>query len=274
MVAMGIRLATWNVNSLRQRLDHLVRFAAEAAPDVICLQEIKVTDELFPREAVHAMGYPHLLVHGQKGYNGVAIASRLPFKAEGTKVWCGRDDRRHAFVRLEGLAGGLAGGLEVHNFYVPSGGPVPDPEANDKFAHKLAFLDEMADWARATKLARCRAVLLGDLNVAPLETDVWNHKRLLRSVGHTPGESERIARLLAAGGLIDVGRHFVPASEPLYTWWGYRYPQAFAKDYGWRLDHVLATPKLEASLAGFRVVRETRAWERPSDHVPVVLDLE
>ncbi len=263
---MGIRLATWNVNSLRQRLDHLARFAAEAAPDLICLQETKVTDALFPYEAVRAMGYPHLLVHGQKGYNGVAIASRLPFEAEGTKVWCGRDDRRHAFVRL-------AGGLEVHNFYVPSGGPDPDPETNDKFAHKLAFLSEMADWARASKLAGRQAVLLGDLNVAPLESDVWNHKRLLRSVGHTPVESERIAALRAAGGLIDVGRHFVPASEPLYTWWGYRYRQAFAKDYGWRLDHVLVTPKLEASLAGFRVVRETRAWDRPSDHVPLVLDL-
>jgi exodeoxyribonuclease-3 len=264
---MAIRLATWNVNSLRQRLDHLARFAAEAAPDLICLQETKVTDAEFPRAALRAMGYPHLLVHGQKGYNGVAIASRLPFAAKGTKVWCGRDDRRHAFVRL-------AGGLEVHNFYVPSGGPVPDPETNEKFAHKLAFLAEMADWARASKLARRKAVLLGDLNVAPLETDVWNHKRLLRSVGHTPVESERIARLRAAGKLIDVGRHFVPASEPLYTWWGYRYRQAFAKDYGWRLDHVLVTPKLEAALAGFRVVRETRAWDRPSDHVPVVLDLE
>ncbi len=109
--------------------------------------------------------------------------------------------------------------------------------------------------------------------MAPLAADVWNHKRLLRSVGHTPVESAHIARLIEAGALIDVGRHFVPAPEPLYTWWGYRYPQAFGKDYGWRLDHVLATAPLEASLAGFRVVRDTRAWERPSDHVPVVLDI-
>ncbi len=266
MGAMALRLATWNVNSLRQRLDHLARFAAEAAPDVICLQETKVADAAFPRAAVRALGYPHLLIHGQKGYNGVAILSRLAFKAQGARVWCGRDDRRHGFVRL-------AGGLEVHNFYVPSGGPVPDPQSNDKFAHKLAFLAEMADWARASKLAWRKAVLLGDLNVAPFETDVWNHKRLLRSVGHTPVESERIARLREAGALIDAGRHFVPEPEPLYTWWGYRYPQAFTKDYGWRLDHVLVTPKLKASLANFRVVRETRAWDKPSDHVPVVLDL-
>ncbi len=241
MGAMALRLATWNVNSLRQRLDHLARFAAEAAPDVICLQETKVADAAFPRAAVRALGYPHLLIHGQKGYNGVAILSRLAFKAQGTRVWCGRDDRRHAYVCL-------AGGLEIHNFYVPSGGPVPDPQSNDKFAHKLEFLAEMADWARASKLARRKAVLLGDLNVAPFETDVWNHKRLLRSVGHTPVESERIARLREAGALIDAGRHFVPEPEPLYTWWGYRYPQAFAKDYGWRLDHVLVTPKLILTL--------------------------
>ena len=271
---MTIRLATWNVNSLRQRLDHMARFAAEFRPDVICLQETKVVDALFPRQEVRDMGYPHLLVHGQKGYNGVAILSRAPFEAEETKSWCGRDDRRHACVRLAGgPPGGVDGGLEVHNFYVPSGGPLPDPETNDKFAHKLQFLREMADWARASKLGRRKAVLLGDLNVAPLETDVWNHKRLLRSVGHTPVETGHIARLREAGQLIDAARHFVPESEPLYTWWGYRHAPALAKDYGWRLDHVLVTPPVAASLAAFRVVRETRAWARPSDHVPVVLDL-
>ncbi len=266
---MTIRRATWNVNSLRQRLDHLARFAAELAPDVICLQETKVTDQEFPRQAVREIGYPHLLIHGQKGYNGVAILSRLAFQSQDTKVWCGKDDRRHATVTFEYGSGVL----ELHNFYVPSGGPTPDPETNDKFAHKLRFLREMAEWATRTRLGARAAVLVGDLNVAPLEADVWNHTRLLRSVGHTPVESARIAALIEAGGLIDVGRHFVPPSEPLYTWWGYRYPQAFAKDYGWRLDHVLATAPLEASLAGFRVVRDTRAWERPSDHVPVVLDI-
>ncbi|HSR72770.1 MAG TPA: exodeoxyribonuclease III [Kiloniellales bacterium] len=262
---MRLRLATWNVNSLRQRLDHLARFAEQMAPDVICLQETKVADSEFPLEAVRGMGYPHVLHHGQKSYNGVAILSRLPFKARGTRGWCDRDDCRHAFVRL-------AGGIELHNFYVPSGGPDPDPERNDKFAHKLAFLKEMAAWAGDGGLRR-KTVILGDLNVAPLETDVWNHKRLVRSVGHTPVESEHIAALLEAGKLIDVGRHFVPPSKPLYTWWGYRFPQSFEKDYGWRLDHVLVTPGLRRALEGFRVVQETRAWQRPSDHVPVVLDL-
>lgn len=263
---MALKIATWNVNSLRQRLDHLARLTSEVGPDVVCLQETKVADESFPEEAVRAMGYEHLLIHGQKAYNGVAILSRQPFEAEDTRGWCGKDDRRHAFVRL-------AGGLELHNFYVPSGGATPDPEQNDKFAHKLAFLTEMAAWATESKLSERRAVIVGDLNVAPLEADVWNHKRLLRSVGHTPVESAHMARLLDAGGLIDAVRHFVPASEPVFTWWGYRFPQAVEKNYGWRLDHVLVTPPLTGALSGLRVIKETRTWEKPSDHVPVVLEL-
>ncbi|MFQ6018018.1 MAG: exodeoxyribonuclease III [Kiloniellaceae bacterium] len=263
---MALRLATWNVNSLRRRLGQLARFAADAAPDVICLQEIKTPDEDFPHLEVDAMGYPHVLTRGQKGYHGVAILSRRPFEAEGARNWCGRDDRRHAFARL-------AGDLELHNFYVPAGGDVPDPQQSDKFAQKLRFLREMAEWATKTELSRRRAVLLGDLNVAPLEADVWNHKRLLRSVGHSPVESEHIARLLDAADLIDAARHFVPEPEPLYTWWGYRYPQAFAKNYGWRLDHVLVTPPLRPELAALRVAKETRGWAQPSDHVPVILDL-
>ena len=262
---MSLRIATWNVNSLRRRLDHLARFCEAESPDVVCLQETKVSDEQFPHEAVVALGFPHVLRHGQKGTNGVAILSRRAFAAEETLAWCGKDDRRHACVRLED-------GLEIHDFYVPSGGPVPDPEANDKFAHKLRFLEEMADWAK-TRLAGRAAVLVGDLNVAPLETDVWNHKRLVRSVGHTPGECERLGRVLAAAELIDAPRRFVPPDRPLYTWWGYRFRAAFEKDYGWRLDHVLATPALSDAIADCRVFKDTRAWEQPSDHVPVVLDL-
>lgn len=263
---MTLRIATWNVNSLRQRLDHLARFVDEASPDIICLQETKVTDEDFPEAFVRDLGYVHLLVHGQKSYNGVAICSRRPFAQEERLIWCGIDDRRHAAVRLDD-------GLEIHNFYVPSGGPTPDPEKNDKFAHKLKFLTEMADWARDEGLRDRRAVILGDLNVAPLEHDVWNHKKLLRSVGHTPTESAHMERLWAAADFLDVPRHFTPSPAPLYSWWGYRYPQSVAKDYGWRLDHVLVTPPLAGAVAGLRTEKRTRTWEKPSDHVPVVLDL-
>ena len=263
---MSLRIATWNVNSLRQRLDHLARFTEEHRPDVLCLQETKVRDEDFPELEIRAMGYPHLVIQGQKSYNGVAILARAPFQKSETKIWCGKDDKRHAMIRLKG-------GLEIHNFYVPSGGPKPDPEANDKFAHKLQFLDEMAAWARDQGLKKKKAVLVGDMNVAPLEWDVWNHKRLLRSVGHTPIESARMETLWGSADLIDVPRHFQPHPEPLYTWWGYRFAQSVEKNYGWRLDHILATPKLAGDLKAVTVVKDTRTWEKPSDHVPVMLDL-
>lgn len=262
---MTLRLATWNVNSIRQRLDHLARFTETCQPDVVCLQETKIVDADFPAQPLRDMGYRHQLIHGQKSYNGVAILSRVPFDSDRI-VWCEKDDRRHVSARFDG-------GLEVHNFYVPSGGPLPDPERNDKFAHKLRFLEEMAAWGKAQSAGSRKLVLMGDLNVAPLETDVWNHKRLLRSVGHTPGESERMAHVLAQSGLIDAARHFVPPSVPLYTWWGYRFPQSYQKNYGWRLDHVWVGQPLMASAGGFRVVEETRTWEKPSDHVPVMIEV-
>ncbi len=262
-----MRIVTWNVNSIRQRLDHLKRFVAERSPDVLCLQETKVADELFPREALAEMGYDHLEIHGQKSYNGVAIASRLPFETVTRRIFCNKDDRRHLCVLLPG-------GLELHNFYVPSGGPDPDREANPKFAHKLDFLEEMADWAQSDGVSQRKVLLVGDLNVAPLETDVWSHKRLVRSVGHTPGESAAMAKLREAGSLEDVPRRFTPEPEPLFSWWGYRYPQSYEKNYGWRLDHALATPPLGGSITALETYRDSRTWEKPSDHVPLIVDLE
>ena len=263
---MALRIATWNVNSLRQRMAHLARFSADKKPDLVCLQETKIRDQDFPLDEVRSLGYEHVLFHGQKSYNGVAILSRRPIEKEERLVWCGKDDRRHLAVHLDG-------GLELHNFYVPSGGDKPDAEANDKFAHKLTFLKQMASWARRTKLKERKAVLVGDLNVAPLEEDVWNHKRLRRSVGHTDLECELMKKLWRAGGLIDAPRHFTPSPTPLYSWWGYRFPQAFAKNYGWRLDHILITPALADAMKRVCTVTATRTWERPSDHVPVMLDL-
>jgi exodeoxyribonuclease-3 len=264
---MSLRIATWNVNSLRVRLEQLARFLKEARPDVVCLQEIKVANEQFPFAFFHELGYPQVLAHGQKAYHGVAIASRRPFAEEGTRHWCRKTDSRHAFVRLDC-------GLEVHNFYVPSGGDVPDRKANDKFDHKIRFLGAMARWCREEKVAARPLVLLGDLNVAPLDCDVWNHKRLRRSVGHSPQECDLMAKLLRAGRFTDAARHFVPPPAPLYTWWGYRFPQAFAKDYGWRLDHAWITPAALPRLRAVEVFKQTRTWDRTSDHVPVVLDLD
>ena len=137
-----MRIATWNVNSIKQRVDSAVAWLKERAPDIVCLQETKCVDEAFPREPFEALGYRHMMVHGMKGYNGVAILSRIPFQSPEVRAWCSRTDCRHATVELPG-------GIELHNIYVPAGGDVPDPERNPKFAHKLRFLDEVTSWFAA-----------------------------------------------------------------------------------------------------------------------------
>ncbi len=260
-----MRLLTWNINSIRLRIEQLARLVAETAPDVVCLQETKVPDEKFPRLECRAMGFEHIETHGMKGYNGVAVLSRRPIAAARTPSWCGREDCRHLIADIDGIA--------VHCLYVPSGGDVPDPAANPKFAHKLAFLDELADWYAAQGSPDAPAVLCGDLNVAPLETDVWSHRQMLKVVSHTPAEVERLDRLAASLGWVDAARHFVPPEERLYTWWSYRARDWRASNRGRRLDHVWVTPALKARLRGARVVDATRDWSPPSDHVPVVVDL-
>ncbi|WP_419903217.1 exodeoxyribonuclease III [Kiloniella sp.] len=263
---MSLRIATWNINSVRLRLGHLKDFTESHKPDVLCLQETKVQNSEFPENDIKSMGYETVLFHGQKSYNGVAILCRKEVKSHDRKIWCDKDDCRHLSVTLDN-------DVEVHNFYVPSGGAVPDPEQNDKFAHKLQFLKEMTDWVSDSAIKNKNIVLVGDLNVAPLENDVWNHKKIQKSVGHTPLECELMAKLKVAGELTDVGRHFVPEDQPLYSWWGYRYKPAFAKNYGWRLDHILTTKSLKSSLEHFEVIKDTRGWEKPSDHVPNIVDL-
>jgi len=260
-----MKIATWNINSIRIRLDLIKRFIDAVAPDVICLQEIKVETDSFPADAVRALGYPHQMIRGMKGYNGVAILSRAPLGEGDSRDWCARADARH-------VAALLPGGVELHNFYVPAGGDVPDREKNDKFAHKLDFLAEMTDWSGKTPAAR--RILVGDLNIAPLETDVWSHRQLLRVVSHTPIEVEGLDRLMASTGWVDAVRHFIPPEENLYTWWSYRNRAWPGSDKGRRLDHVWITPQLRPKLKGAVVVRDARGWPNPSDHVPVVVDLD
>ena len=269
-----MRIATWNINSVRLRIGLVERFLADEAPDVLCLQETKCTNDQFPAKAFARAGYPHMAVHGQKGYHGVATVSRVPIRDLGPQQFCGKEDCRHIAVEVEGP--GEDEGIEVHNFYVPAGGDEPDPERNEKFAHKLGFAEEMT-----TLMGDLRdkpAVIVGDLNIAPDEHDVWSSRQLQRVVSHTPVERAAMARMIEAGDLIDVARAHVPADEKLYSWWSYRSKDWAASDRGRRLDHIWVTRPLEArAMAGgrgtFRVHKAARGWERPSDHAPVVLDL-
>ncbi len=260
---MAHSVATWNINSVRLRLGLVERFIAEQQPDVLCLQETKSPDEAFPREAFNALGYAHQLVHGMKGYNGVAVLSRLELEASATQSWCRRSDCRHGMVKLAGI--------ELHNLYVPAGGDIPDPAVNGKFAHKLQFLDELADWFARERQGAAPMIVVGDLNIAPLETDVWSHKHLLRVVSHTPVEVDKLERLRRAADFIDAVRVFVPPEERLYSWWSYRARDWSASDRGRRLDHIWVTPPLRGRLAGAVIHRGARGWVNASDHVPVVV---
>jgi len=260
----ALRLATWNINSVRLRIELVLRFLREAKPDVLALQEIKAEDKVFPAEALAGAGFPHQAVSGEKGYNGVAILSRAPLADIERRDWCAKGDRRH-------IAATLANGWRLHNFYVPAGADLPDPIANPKFAHKIGFLDEMIDhFASGPGQAEERAILVGDLNVAPFENDVWSHKQLLDVVSHTPAETDRLKALYATRNWIDIARHFRPEPEKLFTWWSYRAADWRASDRGRRLDHVWATPKLAPHLRAIEVFKDFRDGPSPSDHVPVL----
>ena len=265
---MQIKIATWNINSVRLRIDLVARFIKSARPDVLCLQETKCPDDQFPLKRFQRLGYEHAAINGQKGYHGVAILSRLPFDRSSVENFCGKTDCRHMSAVI-GERAGLADPLTVHNFYVPAGGDIPDPAVNPKFQHKLSFLDEMQAHAGLRPARGTRAILVGDLNVAPLEHDVWSHKQMLRVVSHTPVEVEKLTAARQAGGWIDSMRIATPEPAKLYTWWSYRSPDWQTSDRGRRLDHVWTSPALADRVAKIRIARDYRAAERPSDHVPV-----
>jgi exodeoxyribonuclease-3 len=260
-----MRIATWNINSVRLRAPSCVRFLETYSPDILALQETKTPDEFFPFEPFRALGYEYIHIHGMKGYNGVAIISKHPFESHDIHHRCGKQDCRHIAAAFKDF--------ELHNLYIPAGGDEPDPVINDKYAHKLAFVEEMTAWFKDTYTPRTPLIALGDFNIAPYEHDVWSHKQLLNVVSHTPPETERLAAMLASLDWIDTARAFVPMEEKSYTWWSYRNKDWRASNRGRRLDHIWVTPPLKPALKSYTVLPDIRDWESPSDHVPVMLDL-
>jgi len=258
-----MRLITWNVNSVRLRLDGLSRLVSETGADVVCLQEIKADKTKFPFEAIRNIGFPHIEMEGIPGYHGVATLSRIPMERIEGRDWCGKQDGRYIGVKLNS-------GLAVHNFYVPAGGDEPDAEVNSKFQHKLDFLDEMAIWGQSQKHAD--AVLVGDLNVAPLPNDVWSHKALLKVVSHTPIEVDALQKAQTLGRWTDLIRLKISEDTPLFSWWSYRSKDWLQANRGRRLDHIWGLGAAVDTLSAASVIKEARGWEKPSDHAPVMVD--
>jgi exodeoxyribonuclease-3 len=261
-----MKIATWNINSVRLRAPLCVRFLETYTPDILCLQETKTPDEFFPHQTFRALGYNHIHIHGMKGYNGVAIISKHPFESHDIHHRCGKQDCRHIAANF--------GNFALHNLYIPAGGDEPDPEINDKYAHKLAFVEEMARWFKDTYTARTPLVALGDFNIAPYEHDVWSHKQLLNVISHTPPETERLEAMRASLDWVDTARHFIPMEEKAYTWWSYRNRDWKVSNRGRRLDHIWVTPPLKAGLEAYETAIETRDWETTSDHIPVMVTLK
>ena len=259
-----LKIASWNINSVRARAEIVERFLREESPDILCLQETKVADDLFPSAPFRQLGYKHIVICGQRMHHGVATISRLPIREELRHDWQANGEARHVGVRLDC-------GIRVENVYVPAGGDIPDRAQNMKFGQKLDFLERMTRWSET-----CAAptIMVGDFNVAPLECDVWSHKQLINVVSHTPVEVEALTKLQASNDWADLGRHFFPAPQRLHTWWSYRSPDWTKNDRGRRLDHMWATKDVAAQAKAHKVYEPCRAWTRPSDHVPLMTEFE
>jgi exodeoxyribonuclease-3 len=265
-----LTLASWNVNSVRKRMHQLERLIDDTAADVICLQETKCSTVMFPANALKDLGYPYQAYAGQSGYNGVAILSKLPLTHIERHHHCDRDDARHISARIA-LDPDTA--LTVHSLYVPAGGQIPDVDLNPKFAHKLRFVDAVGDHLTAFHGLRDLAIVAGDFNIAPLPSDVWDHRRLSRMVTHTPIEIAALERMKRSLYFIDALREVVAADDPVFTWWSYRASDWQAANKGRRLDHIWVTPALKERIAAVDILTDVRHWQPPSDHVPVVLKL-
>ena len=252
---MGIKIATWNVNSLNVRLPHVLDWVGQQQPDILALQETKLTDSDFPTLDFANAGY-HAVFAGQKTYNGVAILSRLPVGEIITDLPGLTDPQRR-------VLGATIGKVRVLNLYVPNGQAV----GSDKYAYKLAWLEKLAEWL-PTQLAQYpQLVVLGDFNIAPEDRDVHDPAAWAGQVLCSEPERAAFRRLLDLG-LKDAFRLF-PQEDQIFSWWDYR-AAAFRRNIGLRIDHILVSPALAAACTTCQVDKAPRRLERPSDHAPMI----
>jgi exodeoxyribonuclease-3 len=258
-----MRIATWNVNSLRQRIEHLASWLKQAEPDVVCLQEIKCLEEAFPRLEIEALGY-NVAVNGQKTFNGVAILSKHPFDEVVRGLPGDDEDGQARYIEAVIPAGDTV--LRVASIYLPNG----NPPATDKYTYKLAWMDRLTDHARSLLAYEEPLVLAGDYNVIPTPRDVHNPELWTGDALFLPDTRSKFRELLHLG-LTDAVRA-CDDSAGLYTFWDYQ-AGAWQKNNGIRIDHLLLSPQAADRLQGCAVDKAVRAWEKPSDHVPVRIDL-
>ena len=258
-----MKIATWNVNSVKARLEAAQKWAAEAAPDVICLQEIKTTDENFPGESFQGLGY-NCIVHGQKSYNGVAILSKRPVEdvRRGLPESEGDDHARY----VEAVVPGAHGVVRIASIYAPNG----NPPGTDRFAYKLNWLERLRRHLLTLQAHEEPLVLAGDFNVIPTDLDCHDPKAWLGDALFQPETKAAFRRLLNLG-LTDAFRA-CHGAERAYTFWDY-FAGTWNRDRGIRIDHILLSPQAADRLEGSGIDRHVRAWERPSDHVPVWCEL-
>jgi exodeoxyribonuclease-3 len=261
-----MKLVSWNINSVRIRINLLEKLVKEEDPDVVCLQETKVQDEQFPLEEIKKLGFKYVEFDGQKAYNGVAILSKIPLRDTNKIDVLDYNHKRHISASFLDLT--------VHNFYVPAGGDIPDTKLNPKFDFKLKFLDWMTQFFTEKYTKNSKLIVVGDLNIAPLENDVWSHKQLLKIVSHTPIEVEKLNKIQKSLDFVDSHRMFVSEDEKLFSWWSYRSKDINKSDRGRRLDHIWGSPDLKSRVKSAYILKNFRFEDRPSDHAPVVLELD
>jgi len=258
-----MRIATWNVNSIRQRLDQLQAWLKEREPDIVCLQEIKCVDDAFPRENFERLGY-NVAVHGQKTFNGVALLSKLPFDEVAPGLIGDKEDVQARF--LEALVSTKTGVLRVVSLYLPNG----NPPSSEKYLYKLKWMDRLIAFSLERLKLEEPMLLAGDYNVIPAAVDARNPAAWVNDALFLPQTRQKFRALINLG-LTDALRA-VSESDDLFTFWDYQ-AGAFQKNNGIRIDHLLLSPQATDSLVDAGIDRHVRGWDKPSDHAPVYVDL-